>query len=50
VCVAGNCEEFYAPPACSGCPCAGCTGDFDTCCPYPGDPSLTTCVEHGACP
>jgi hypothetical protein len=52
MCVAGQCRAFQAEPTCTSCPCNQCGngGGFGTCCPYPGDTSLITCVEGGACP
>jgi hypothetical protein len=50
ICSDGNCRDFRPGVGCTTCPCdASCTGDFGSCCPYPGRPSDVICVD-GACP
>jgi hypothetical protein len=48
VCAEGSCLGYFAPPACTACPCAAC-GLGTTCCAMPavGTP---ICVEGAACP
>jgi hypothetical protein len=49
VCVGGECRRFQAvPPATPGDPCDACNGG--RCCTYPGDATLTICVNADACP
>jgi hypothetical protein len=49
VCSNGNCRPFEVGVGCTSCPCQACGGDFQSCCAYPGDPTLTICVD-GDCP
>jgi hypothetical protein len=44
ICVNGSCRDFDAEPACNGCPCSACGGG-EACSQYPGDSTLTICVD-----
>jgi hypothetical protein len=49
VCSNGSCRQFQVGVGCNSCPCQACGGDFQSCCGYPGDATLTICVD-GQCP
>ncbi len=49
VCSNGDCRDYRPATGCTTCPCdTACTGDFRSCCPYPGTTDLI-CID-GACP
>lgn len=45
ICFGGACLSYDAEPVCNGCPCGDCT-DGEQCSQYPGDSSLTICVQN----
>lgn len=48
VCTQGMCQAWFAPVACSACPCAECGQNL--CCPYPGTAEPVCVVGAQACP
>lgn len=51
ICIGGDCQEYKPALGCSACPCAACSGGFDTCCSFPGS-TTPVCVtkDAGGCP